>query len=543
MKKFLTIALFLILFSQLSVVSCLDYIVETECGSIFGKKTGTTTQAYLGIRYAQPPTGAYRFQPPRSVDKGQDCQALAGYGAMCPQSLSGKVAGSEDCLFLNVWAPKSATTSSNLPVLVWIHGGGLINNNGGFSVYGTPEIFAEKHNMVVVSMNYRLGLLGFLALDALNHSDQRGVSGNYGILDQLESLKWVQKNIKQFGGNPQDVTIFGQSAGAASALMLTASDLSEGLFHRTIAMSAPAGLIQTQETACQDNLKGFVQASSCKGKTGNDLVKCLYNMDYSEFVTDIYKVSNYLGTWFWGLPDQPIENKYPLLTIDQYLIKESLPDSFKNGNFQKVDLLVSWMTEEIDLLPNKIITNYSEKQYKDLIVSTFDNFQSGLGDQVYKLYPFSDFENPQMGFDQITTDIGPACLLNTLGQNAAKNLPSDKNLYFYISPQKPQIKGPCFLGTYCSKYAFHMFDSFAVFNNTPAMQLGKTDIEYGSLIRNALSQFIKTGKIESPAWEPFVKNNLFTWLQVPGPKLISNPRTEKCKFWDNNGFTKYMWQC
>jgi para-nitrobenzyl esterase len=217
-------------------------IVSTPLGEIQGK-AGDGFERYAGIRYAQAPAGQLRFKAPVPVEPWDGVYDGTRYGASSPQviaaasALFGERPGpamSEDCLFLNVYTPKA--DDGRRPVMVWIHGGAYVGGSG--DIYHGAS-FCRRGDVVVVTLNYRLGLLGFLPIDALDH--EYAGAGNNGIRDQIEALRWVQQNITAFGGDPDNVTIFGESAGAGSVMALLAAPEAEGLFHKAIAQSPPTG--------------------------------------------------------------------------------------------------------------------------------------------------------------------------------------------------------------------------------------------------------------------------------------------------------------
>ena len=209
--------------------------VQIESGQVTGVQASedSAVVAYKGIPYASPPVGSLRWKPPQPVTPWQGVRTMDTFGNTCiqPKGWGSNKTMSEDCLYLNVWTP-AGRTHEKLPVMFWIHGGGFTMGSGNLK--GTP--LAEK-GVVLVSINYRLGPLGFFAHPLLSQESGRGVSGNYAILDMIFALKWVQKNIAQFGGDPGNVTIFGESAGGAAVYILCASDLTKGLFHKAIAES------------------------------------------------------------------------------------------------------------------------------------------------------------------------------------------------------------------------------------------------------------------------------------------------------------------
>ena len=226
-----------------------DIIVNTVNGEVKGeKRTNTDDQsayyAFHAIPYASPPVEELRFKPPQEISVNWETTYNAsdsnnGDLKQCAQKSFmgfGEDVVNEDCLYLWVYTPSISNDTSPRPVLVWIHGGAFILGSGSFSLYG-PDLLMKGNDIVVVSINYRLGLFGFLSLGT---SD---VPGNMGLLDQVMALKWIKRNIKSFGGDPNMVTIMGESAGSWSATYHMLSPLSKGLFHRVIAQSgAPMSL-------------------------------------------------------------------------------------------------------------------------------------------------------------------------------------------------------------------------------------------------------------------------------------------------------------
>ena len=215
--------------------------VRTDAGSVEGStSTDGKVQIFKGVPYAAPPVGALRWKEPQPVPSWQGVRKATEFGARCMQGnvfgdmVFRDAAPSEDCLYLNVWAPK-VSAGAKLPVMVWIYG-------GGFQAGATSEPRQDGERLahkgvVVVSMNYRLGIFGFFSHPELTKESPHHASGNYGLQDQAAALQWVRKNIAAFGGDPQNVTIFGESAGSFSVSALMASPTSKGLIHRAIGES------------------------------------------------------------------------------------------------------------------------------------------------------------------------------------------------------------------------------------------------------------------------------------------------------------------
>ena len=221
--------------------------VKTDAGAVSGAPASGGVTAYLGIPYAAPPVGDRRWRAPQPVAHWDGVRKADQFGTSCMQNQAGSrlpwteefmTQGpiGEDCLFLNVWTPARAATA-RLPVMFWIYGGGFNEGSSSVSVYDGTEL--AKKGVVLVSVNYRVGPLGFLVHPELSKESDQHVSGNYGLLDQIAALQWVKKNIAGFGGDPAKVTIFGQSAGAISVIDLMRSPLAKGLFVRAIAQSGP----------------------------------------------------------------------------------------------------------------------------------------------------------------------------------------------------------------------------------------------------------------------------------------------------------------
>ncbi len=221
-------------------------IVATQYGKLAGMTNPKTRiSVFKGIPFAAPPIGNLRWQPPAPPASWKGVRRATHFGASCIQRLHGTFGPwtpaflvqnkvSEDCLYLNVWTPR-ASVKADLPVVVFIPGGGFVEGSGEVPVYNGAHLASTR--LVVVTINYRLGALGFLAYPGLTAESPHHSSGNYGILDQIAALKWVKENIRAFGGNPDNVTVWGQSAGAFSVGVLLESPLADGLFERAQADS------------------------------------------------------------------------------------------------------------------------------------------------------------------------------------------------------------------------------------------------------------------------------------------------------------------
>jgi para-nitrobenzyl esterase len=226
-------------------------VVEIASGKLEGREADGV-QSFLGIPYAAPPIGRWRFTPPQPVAPWSGIRSADSFGGACPQPpsvLPGMAVGTqnEDCLFLNVYTPRA--DGGRRPVLVWIHGGGFSTGSGSQAIYDGARL-ARRGDVVVVTINYRLGPLGFLAPGAAGLALD-GATDNAGLLDQVAALAWVRAHIASFGGDPEQVTIFGESAGGMSVATLLATPAARGLFHRAIAQSGSAQATKRPDDAAR----------------------------------------------------------------------------------------------------------------------------------------------------------------------------------------------------------------------------------------------------------------------------------------------------
>src|SRR3954452_17800325 len=228
-------------------------IAETTAGRVAGlEEEGVCV--FKGVPFAAPPVGELRFRPPQRVAPWDGVRPATEWTKWAPQPPPARGAGiggedvgfDEDCLTLNVWTP-SADASAQRPVMVWIHGGGFTTGSGGGVLYRGDRL-SLNGDVVVVTINYRLGALGFATHPDLR-DEETGVCGNWGLLDQIAALRWVQDNIAAFGGDPSNVTIFGESAGGMSVSVLLGTPAAKGLFHKAIAQSGGAGLLPLEHAA------------------------------------------------------------------------------------------------------------------------------------------------------------------------------------------------------------------------------------------------------------------------------------------------------
>lgn len=322
--------LFASIISLFMIISCGEEkinIVEVEGGSIQGLKENGLT-VYKGVPFAAPPVGDLRWKPPQPVEPWEGVKKTQAFGPS-PYQFGNPPAGkSEDCLYLNVWTP-AHKPSEKLPVLVWIYGGGFSMGSAAEPVC-TGEHLARK-GVIVVSIAYRVGKLGFLAHPELSAENPNKVSGNYGLLDQIAGLRWIQDNIAAFGGDPDKVTIFGESAGGISVSMLCASPLAKGLFRGAISQSGGSFGPTRETTYPGENMKTLEDAEE-SGRNWLEKAKVTSFTELRKLKVEELPIEPGMGG------DWPIVDGY-VIPGDQYSL-------YQEGKYNDVDVLVGYNSDE-----------------------------------------------------------------------------------------------------------------------------------------------------------------------------------------------------
>jgi para-nitrobenzyl esterase len=331
----LRIAVSVLAVSALASASGLETIVKTESGLVAG--SGTTVRSYKGIPYAAPPVGDLRWKAPQAPKAWKGIRVARSFPASCPQiQLLPGPPHSEDCLGLNVWTP-ARSPAAKLPVMVWIHGGGFILGASSQTVYDGEPLAAQ--GVVLVSINYRLGIFGFLAHPALSQESPQGVSGNYGLLDMVAALRWVKRNIAAFGGDPDNVTIFGESAGGTAGCLLMVMPQAEGLFQKAISESA--AWMYTPFNHLKESRSGRMPAEKFGEKLGADLVALR-----SKSTADIVKAL--------GMPDMTGERadrgESYMPVVDGWVLPDDPARLFSTGKFHHVAFLAGTNADEGTLM-------------------------------------------------------------------------------------------------------------------------------------------------------------------------------------------------
>ncbi len=311
-----------------------------ETGSIQGTEDNYDTHAFKGIPYAAPPVGNLRWRAPQDVESWEGVRDTSEFGSICAQKGTfwgtdkpeefNTAIGSEDCLFLNVWRPNNHR--KHLPVLLWIHGGSHTRGSSSFDIYNGAHL-ANEANAIIVSINYRLGALGWMHNTFADNGDPEDASGNYALLDMIKSLNWVQDNIREFGGNPNKVTIAGNSSACKSVWGILHSPLAEDLFHRAICSSGfpdstPAELGQQ----ISDSYVEYVIISSGLA-TDLESARAVRTTQGEEWVAALMRSvpAEVFSLGITGVPSY---------FIDGYVLPELSEGSVTAGAYNKVPLMI-----------------------------------------------------------------------------------------------------------------------------------------------------------------------------------------------------------
>jgi len=370
-------------------------VVRTADGWVQGQASGTTDE-YLGIPYAAPPVGPLRWRPPQPPEPWRGVRQATSFAAHCPQPPSsfGVASTSENCLYLNVFAP-SRQAGRGLPVMVWVHGGSLLV--GESNDYNPAALVRD--GVIVVTINYRLGALGFLA-DAALASRPGGPSGDYGLMDQQAALRWVQRNIRGFGGNPRDVTLFGESAGGLSTLSQVVSPGASGLFQRAIIESGTYNLTQQSLATAEAAGAAFAGKVGCSSNTA----ACLRRLPVSAIV-DNEDFGGYT-------PD-----------VDGAVLPETIKTALATGRFSHVPVVVGTNHDEWRLFVALAQIDggpaVTAADYQTMIASTL-GVPAAAAAAIAAVYPLSSYSSPSVALGAVGTDAIFACPSLTAEQSLSR---------------------------------------------------------------------------------------------------------------------------
>jgi para-nitrobenzyl esterase len=491
-------------------------IVKTENGAVRGV-SNSGVYSFLGLPYAAPPIGRLRWQPPQEAPHWNGVRDATDFAASCPQQeglFTPPPVLSEDCLYLNVYTPKLTDRTRGRPVLVWIHGGGLALD--GARSYDPTQLAAE--GTVVVTINYRLGVLGFLAHPALA-SRPGGPAGNYGLMDQQKALRWVRDNIGEFGGNPDNVTIAGQSAGGLSVLAHLVSQGSRGLFQRAIVQSGTFALAQ-QSLA---DAEAFGQAFAASPAVGcaDQTAQCLRSRSVDTLVANFPT---------FAIPG----------VVDGKVLTESIGTALAAGRFARVPILNGSNHDEefifvlgqqvavsggtfVPLQPPEV-TEENYQQHIKLILGVSDDRAAEIAAE----YPADQYPLPAIALSALVGDANFACTALQVDKWMSARVPTFA--YEFNDDAAPARYAPLPVATHTSELPY-----IVGLPNAPLqVPLNSDQEKLAASMRAAWAKFAATGNPSTRAlrWPSFGNGGQALSLVPPQPQLDTEFATRHhCGFW------------
>lgn len=479
--------------------------VKVQNGIVQGTEEDGLT-VFRGVPFAQPPVGDLRWRAPQPPVKWEGIKQANSFAPAPMQGGNPPSGKSEDCLYLNIWSP-ATTTHDKIPVMVYIYGGGFA---GGYT--SDPWISGEKlakKGVVLVSVAYRVNQFGFLALSELSKENPHHVSGNYGLLDQIAALQWVKKNIAAFGGDPQKVTIFGESAGAISVSMLCASPLAKGLFEGAISQSGGSFGPTRPTTYPGENMKTLRQAEkdgeNYFKKAGVATVNELRNINADKLPSG------------WGLP-----GGWPI--VDGYVIPDDQYKLYESGKYNDVPVLIGYNSDE-----GASFTNV--KSAEDFIAGVktrYDKFAESL----LKAYPLDSGKIGKSARD-LTRDAAFGWQTWTWARLQSKTGKS-KVFYYYFDqhPDYPKSSPRYGYGSPHAQDVSYVFQHLDA--NNP--EITKTDFEISDAMATYWTNFAKYGNPNGqgvPQWPAFSENSPSVMYFSQKPSVGPVPSQESLKVLDD----------
>jgi para-nitrobenzyl esterase len=485
--------------------------VATVDGSVQGATVGATDQ-FLGIPYAAPPVGSLRWRAPQPDAHWSGVRRATAFAPHCPQTASefGVASMSENCLYLNVYAPATDHEKGNLPVMVWFHGGVFV---WGESNDWNPAQLVHD-GVIVVTINYRLGALGFLAHPSL--AGRGGSSGNYGLMDQEAALRWVRDNITKFGGNAHKVTIFGESAGGLSVLSQLASPAAHGLFSDAIVESGAYTLTPESRDAAEVDGQAFAKRAGC----ADQRAACLRSLPVATILK--YQDSGYR-------PD-----------IDGLVLTRSLASAFATGRFNHVPVIDGTNLDErrlfvaIDQLIGDPVT---VANYQGMIASTL-GVSAATAATVVAVYPLSSYPSPALALSALWTDESFSCPALTVDQSLSKFVPTYS--YEFADQNAPERYEPPVDFSYGASHdseVQYIFDQ----SNTPFPGVLSAEQQQLALsMRQDWASFARHGSPSSTSgatWERFTTSSPHTLVLVTPTATTETDFgvVHHCGFWAHAG--------
>ncbi len=489
--------------------------VDTTSGPIRGFRQGDS-RAWLGLPYAAPPVGALRWRPPAAAPTWTEVREAAAVGPQCPQDFGfSSGGGGEDCLYLNVWAP-AEPPAAPAAVMVWFHGGAFIFGSGGDPYY-RGEALAARHGVIVVTVNYRLGPLGFLAHPAIE-------GGNFGIADQVAALEWVRDNIAGFGGDPARVTVWGESAGGYSACVHYLSPRSRGLFSAVISQSGLCdGDGLRERTAAEARADGvtFATAAGCPGE-GPDALACLRAMDAFALVEagGTPPIAEQLpgGLYFQG--DDPARWR-PF--IDGEHMPVSMHEALSSLEAPPLPLLLGTNRDEGTFFVWSVIARAvaDETEYRDALIRRFG---ADDVDDIVALYPVASYRSANLALADVAGDAFFVCPARRTARLASA---SGAPVFLYAFEREPEN------GLIADGGVFHAAEIPFVFgiDEFPLGKVGAAGKPVSDTMMAMWTRFA-TERVPDASWPAFTAASDQHLRIDLSTASGSGHKAAKCDYWD-----------
>jgi para-nitrobenzyl esterase len=494
-------------------------LAVTESGLVRGVRSGDTF-AFKGIPFAAPPVGELRWRPPAPPLPWFGVRDASSFGATCPQlDAEDHVVGDEDCLTLNVWTPVGATPSSRLPVLFFIHGGGHVQGSASEQA-GDGEYFydgadlASRAQAVVVTVQYRLGALGFVAIPALGPESPSGVAANFGLLDLVAALEWVSRDITGFGGDPSRVLVFGESAGAVESCMLVASPLGAGLF--SAALMESGACVASLRAEAEAAGSAFVTAAGCASAA--DVPACLRGLSAAEAVLAVPAHASVAGR---GSGFQPAVDGLVLPDLPEALLAA--------GRHNRVPLVVGANADETGRDAPLLA---DEAAYRVAVLALVGGSQV-VADAILQRYPVAEYGTPRKAYVALTSDAKFICTARRAARAAAAG-GSPVWRYFFTHALDNGGAVQHALGAFHGLELAFVFDHLEIAGYVPTAG----ERELAALIIASWAGLAATGDPGVPGapWPPYDPvRDTFQQLEDP-PSTGEGIRTAQCDFWDTFSF-------
>jgi len=378
-------------------------LARTSCGDYQGVEAANTWR-FLGIRYAAPPVGVLRWRAPTAPTCPTTIVAATDYAPICPQTVNGVVSGNEDCLAVNIWTPRAAFGGTRAPIMLFIHGGGNVQGSAREEVEGGRVLYdgralAEISGNVVVTVQYRLGALGWLVHPALDSEAADARAGNYGLEDLIAALRWVEREIGAFGGNRDRVMVFGESAGAVNICALLASPAAAGLFDAAI-MQSGGCIADTREEALSS---GVTLARNAGCASASDVIACLRSRSVAEILAALPAVASVGG---------PIPPFGP--SVDDSLLPMSPLAQIRAAAHNRVPTIVGANGDE---LGRSVPLTFTQRDFDAALLAAFPS--STVRTQIAALYSAAEFGSARRAYIALTSDIRFVCPARTIARTLA----------------------------------------------------------------------------------------------------------------------------